>query len=240
MTANGKCSLREFLVYRNNSTELDGFALIFVHVFHQIPIPDCIVPVINPNNGCFDVKRQRVFDLVIFYFPIGIFIGNVRSPANCPDNLVKFHLVHILGKAVEYHQFTGVQLIYNQTPHIGVVVHKGCGIDKAHLLINCPVVRNVFKQELQLPHSVVFQNDPFCLMFFQQFGHSFVGLCAGIDDHFNFIRNDIGGYAAAFDAGNFTGPGNDRIDFNSRNRIDSDSGCLDCVDTQVRTCAVTG
>jgi len=76
--------------------------------------------------------------------------------------------------------------------------------------------------------------------FFQQFGHSFVGLCAGIDDHFNFIRNDIGGYAAAFDAGNFTGPGNDRIDFNSRNRIDSDSGCLDCVDTQVRTCAVTG
>ena len=48
------------------------------------------------------------------------------------------------------------------------------------------------------------------------------------------------GALAVIDAGNFTGPGNDRIDFNSRNRIDSDSGCLDCVDTQVRTCAVTG
>ena len=122
--------------------------------------------------------------MVIFYFTIGIFIGNIRSPADCPNNLMKFHLVHILGKAVEYHQFTSVQLIYNQTPHIGIVVHKGCGIDKAHLLINRPVVRNVFKQELQLPHPVVFQNHPFCLMFFQQFGQM-------LRIQFRFIFNDF-------------------------------------------------
>ena len=177
MAANGERIGGELGIFRYNPTERDHLAVILLRILHDVPIPQRIVCVCQPNDRRIDIKRQRIFDFVVLHLAIGVLIGDIRPAADTTDDLVEFHLVHRLLKAVEYHQFAGVQLIHHQTAHISVVLEEGSGICKKHLLIYRPVIRQILEQVVHGPHTVVFQND--------------TGRPTGLEDFLQILRIEV-------------------------------------------------
>ena len=122
MSAHRKGIRRECRVYCHDATERNRLAVILLRVFHNVPVPQSEVCVCQADHRCVNIERQRIFDLVVFYVVVCVFIGDVCPAADATHQLMEFHLVHVLGETVEYHQFTGVQLVHYQTTHIGVIL----------------------------------------------------------------------------------------------------------------------
>ena len=169
MTADSKGLRWKGAVMGNNSLEFYGFSIVFLGIFHQVSVPECIVSICNDNDICIDIKRKRILNFIVFHFSVCIFVCNIGSAADGTHQLMEFHFVHIWLESIEDDQFTGVEFVHNQTAHVGIVVQKGSCICKEHFLIDSPVIWNGIEQRLQLPHAIVFDDHSLCTAFCQQF-----------------------------------------------------------------------
>ena len=59
--------------------ELDGLALILVGLFGDIAVKQRVVLVLDLYDRRIDIKRQRVFDIVLLCRAVGVFIKDVDA-----------------------------------------------------------------------------------------------------------------------------------------------------------------
>ena len=79
---------------------------------------------------------------------------------------MEFHFVHLREKTVEHNQFSALQLIKCELPHIRIIGKERAGISKHKFLIDSPVIRHGVIEIIQHPHAVIFNYRPLCTRLF--------------------------------------------------------------------------
>lgn len=56
---------------------LDDLAVVLLRIFGKVTVPQRVIAVFNLYNRRVDVKRQRIFDLVVFDVAVRVLVGDV-------------------------------------------------------------------------------------------------------------------------------------------------------------------
>lgn len=56
---------------------LDDLAVVLLRIFGKVTVPQRVIAVFNLYDRRVDVKRQRIFDLVVFDVAVRVLVGDV-------------------------------------------------------------------------------------------------------------------------------------------------------------------
>ena len=103
------------------SLEPDRFALVFLHLLGEIPVPNGKIGIRDLDDRCFDIKGKRVLDLIVIKAAVHIVIADFGAAADPADHLVDLHFIGAHRRAVQQDHLAAGQLIHHQAAHIGVI-----------------------------------------------------------------------------------------------------------------------
>ena len=155
MPPGDEAALRHVLAHEAAALDLDGLAVVFLRFLGHVAVPEGKVAVLDLDDRCVDVKRQRVFDVVIDDLAVGVLIRDVTAAGDGADDAVHLHAIHVVVVAVEHDKLGALELIDRELAHIRIVAHERRRIAEEKLLRDRPVFRQVAVERVEHPHTVV-------------------------------------------------------------------------------------
>ena len=143
-----------------------SLAVILLRLFRNVPIPQCVILILDLNNRRIDVEGQRILDIVKGSGAVSIIVKDIHSAICGPSDLMEGHGVSARLQAVEYHHLGAHQLVHHQIAHIGVISHESSGVREHDLLGHDPVLREAGIEVAHHLHTVQLRNDTLSLILF--------------------------------------------------------------------------
>ena len=79
MAADDEASCGHLFALEVAALEAHGLVFVFLRLLGHITVPEGVIVVAYLDNGCVNVKRQGVFDIVVLHGAVLVLIGDVAS-----------------------------------------------------------------------------------------------------------------------------------------------------------------
>ena len=161
MPAHGERTFLHPVAACDDPRELHGLSVVFRRFLRQIPVKQRVVPVLDLHDRRIDVKRKRIFDLIVQDLSVFVFVCDLDPARHAAHDLVQRHLVDVVAVAVEHHELCNGKLIVDEAAHIVVEHFERSRVCEHERLIHRPCFRQRHQKVLHHPHAVVFHDDTF-------------------------------------------------------------------------------
>ena len=171
--ARGKHALLFPAQARDLTLEFHGLTRVFLGFLRDIAVEQGVILVLDLDHRRVQVKRQRIFNVVIVGRSVGIFIQNIDLPVHGPGDLVIRHHVRAGGHAVENQHLRACQLVHDKLAHIGVIAEEGRSVGKHDFLRDLPVIRRLEIEIRRKVHAIQLNDYTLGPVFLLQIGQHF-------------------------------------------------------------------